>query len=258
MNQLEDEITDVLNKAIRGLGKSFSAVAQAAGIDEAALQQALAGAGDEVALRKLATALNLDAEALLSLPTYQPQIIEVAGVKRLIMPFRAWSVNAWLLEMDGVSLLFDTGWNRADVLSQLDGIRPDAVFITHAHEDHVGGVESIQAAGMKIISESEALRAGEYQFGKIKIQVLDLSGHCVPTASYFITGFEKSLWVVGDAIFAGSMGGCKSPENFTMAAASLRKGFERVDAECLILPGHGPMTSVESEKTSNPFRNVFA
>jgi hydroxyacylglutathione hydrolase len=258
MNQLEDEISDVLNKTIRGLGKTFSEVAQAAGLDEANLQQVLDGACDEVALRQLAAVLNLDAEALLALPTYEAKVNEVPGVKRLIMPYRAWTVNAWLLEMDGVSLLFDTGWNRADVLSQLDGIRPDVVFITHAHEDHVGGLKSIQAAGMKIISESEALQTGEYQFGNIKIQVIDLSGHCVPTASYLITGFEKPIWVVGDAIFAGSMGGCKSPANFTMAVTTLRKGFEQVDAETLILSGHGPMTSVESEKTSNPFHKYFS
>ncbi len=258
MSQLEDEISDVLNKAIRGLGKSFLEVAQAVGLDEASLQQVLAGALDEVTLRKLATVLNLDAEALLTLSTYEPRVTEVPGVKRLSMPYRACSVNAWFLEMDGVSLLFDTGWNRADILSQLDCIRPDAVFLTHAHEDHVGGVESLQEKGVKIISESEALQAGEYQFGNIRIQVMDLSGHCVPTASYLITGFEKSLWVVGDAIFAGSMGGCKSPENFTMAVATLGKGFEQVCTECLILPGHGPMTSVESEKTSNPFRKYFS
>jgi glyoxylase-like metal-dependent hydrolase (beta-lactamase superfamily II) len=258
MSKLEDEISDVLNKAIRGLGKSFPEVAQAAGLDEASLKQVLDGASDEFALRKLATVLNLDADALLALPTYQPQTVEVAGVKRLIMPYRAWSVNAWLLELDGVVLMFDTGWNQADVLSQLDGIRPNAVFLTHGHEDHVGGVELLQEKGMKVISESAALLAGEYQFGTIKIQVMDLSGHCVPTASYLITGFEKSLWLVGDAIFAGSMGGCKSPENFTMAVATLRKGFVQLNDDCLILPGHGPMTSVGAEKTSNPFRKYFS
>ena len=258
MSQLEDEISDVLNKAIRGLGKNLFQISREVGMEEAVLQQVLDGAFDKVALGKLARVLNLDAEALLALPTYKPEVTAVAGVKRLIMPFRSWSVNAWLLERKGVSLLFDTGWNPLDILSELNGIQPAAAFITHAHEDHVGGVKALQEEGIKIISEREALEAGEFEFGEIKVQVVDLSGHCVPTASYWVTGFEKPLWVVGDAIFAGSMGGCKSPENFKMAVESLRKGFECLDADSLILPGHGPMTSVSLEKTSNPFRKHFS
>jgi len=221
MSQLEDEISDVLNKAIRGLGKTSSEVAQAAGIDEVGLNAVLGGSIDKIVISKLAAVLNLDPEALLGLPKYQPNVAELAGVQRWIMPYRAWSVNAWMLEMDGVTLLFDTGWNRSDVLSKLHGVQPNAV-------------------------------------GNIRIQVIDLSGHCVPTASYLIKGFEKSLWVVGDAIFAGSMGGCKSTKNFELAVANLRNGFEQVDADCLILPGHGPMTSVELEKSSNPFRKYFS
>jgi hydroxyacylglutathione hydrolase len=258
MSQLEDEIADVLNKTIRGLGKSPSEVAQAAGIDDASLNAVLGGLMDEIVIRKIATVLNLDSGALLGLLAYLPDVGKQAGVNRLIMPYRAWSVNTWLLEMDGVTLLFDTGWNRSDVLSKLNGIRPDAVFITHGHEDHVGGIESLCQQELKVISETEALQTGLYRFGNIEIQVIDLSGHCVPTASYLVKGFEKSLWVVGDAIFAGSMGGCKSTENFEMAVATLRKGFEQVDAGCLILPGHGPMTSVALEKTFNPYRLHFA
>lgn len=258
MSQLEDEISDVLNKAMHGLGKTPSEVSREMVMDEAVLRQLLDGAYDKVALGKLARVLNLDAEALLALPTYKPEVTSVAGVKRLIMPFRSWSVNAWLLERNGVSLLFDTGWTPMDILSELNGIQPATVFITHAHEDHVGGVKALQEKGIKIISEKEALEVGEFEFGEIKVQVMDLSGHCVPTASYWVTGFEKPLWVVGDAIFAGSMGGCKSPENFKMAVESLRKGFECLDAASLILPGHGPMTSVSLEKTSNPFHEHFS
>jgi hydroxyacylglutathione hydrolase len=257
MNQLEDEISDVLNKSICGLGKSLADVSRTVGVDEVSLQQVLDGAWDESVIRKSANVLGLDAEALLKLPTYQPEVGEVGGVKRLMMPFRAWSVNAWLLELDGVSLLFDTGWNQGDILTQLDGVRPDVVFLTHAHEDHVGGLDSLQGTGVEIISESEALSAGKFQFGKIGIQVIDLAGHCIPTASYLITGFEKPLWVVGDAIFAGSMGGCKSTGNFELAVENLKKAFASVDSESLILPGHGPMTTVNSEKASNPFRNYF-
>lgn len=258
MSQLEDEIPDVIGKAVRGLGKSFHELAKIAGVDESVLQHVMDVSRDAVILRKVAAALNLDAEALLGLPEYLPEAPELAGVKRLVMPFRSWSVNAWLLEMEGFSLLFDTGWNRSDILSQIGQVRPDAVFITHGHEDHVGGVENLREFGLKIISESEALRTGRYEFGKINVRVLDLSGHCVPTAGYLITGFERPLWVVGDAIFAGSMGGCKSPENFTMAIATLRTAFGEAEPDTLILPGHGPATSVKLEKTSNPFRNFFS
>jgi len=258
MNKLEDEISDVLGKAIRGLGRDLSLLCEETGLDEASVQQVLDGGFDEQVIGKLAVALGLDVESLLRLPVYEPESSGLPGVKRLVMPFRNWTVNAWLLEVEGVSLLFDTGWNRTDIITALDGKRPDAVFVTHAHEDHVGGVVSLDALGVKVISEVEALQAGEYRFGKVVVRVMDLSGHCVPTAGYWITGLDKPLWVVGDAIFAGSMGGCKSPETFKMAVASLREGFQMAEAGCLILPGHGPLTSVASERESNPFRTFFS
>ncbi len=257
MSQLEDEIADVLSKALRGLGKTVEDLSLE-GLSQKAWQRAIDGERDEAILRKAANLLGLDPEALIGLPDYMPAVEEPHGVKRLSLPYRSWKVNAWLLEMDGVRLLFDTGWNSNDILDALDGIRPDAVFITHAHEDHVGGVGSVESMGIRVISENEALQAGHYDFGGIGIEVVDLSGHCVPTASYVISGFSKPLWVVGDAIFAGSMGGCKTTENFTMANRTLREGLMRMADETLILPGHGPLTSVADEKKSNPFSPYFS
>lgn len=257
MNQLEDQIPDVVGKAIRGLGRKVEEVASEIGVTAESLQRVIDQGGDEVLLRKIADKLRLDPDALVGLPSYQPEVPEIAGVKRWVMPFREWTVNAWSLEIDGVSLLFDTGWNRTDILKPLNSISPAAVLITHQHEDHVGGLGVVEEKGVRVISEVEALDAGQFQFGKMGIKVIDLSGHCVPTASYLITGFERPLWVVGDAIFAGSMGGCQSTQYFQMAMQSMRVAIQELDPECLILPGHGPMTSIQSELEANPFRPCF-
>ncbi|MEY3394043.1 MAG: hypothetical protein RL346_279 [Verrucomicrobiota bacterium] len=257
MSLLEDGIADVLGKAMRGLGKTAVRVCVEAGISQQMLQQLLDGGRDETALLRVATVLGLDAEALIRLPDHFPELAQIEGVTRLSLPFRSWKVNAWLLETDGVRLLFDTGWNAHDIIEALDGALPDAVMITHGHEDHVGGNASIESMGIRILSETEALERGRLDFGKIRIEVADLSGHCVPAASYLVSGFSKPLWVVGDAIFAGSMGGCKTPEQFILAKRTLRDGFDRMSAETLILPGHGPMTSVADERVSNPFHPHF-
>jgi hydroxyacylglutathione hydrolase len=56
---------------------------------------------------------------------------------------------------------------------------------------------------------------------------------------------------VGDAIFAGSMGG--APEHGALAKQKVRDQSLSLPADTLLCPGHGPLTTVAEEKASNPF-----
>jgi glyoxylase-like metal-dependent hydrolase (beta-lactamase superfamily II) len=69
--------------------------------------------------------------------------------------------------------------------------------------------------------------------------------------TFFVTGLARPVAIVGDSIFAGSMGG----GNVSYKDA-LRNNVEKIltlPDETIICPGHGPMTTVGEEKRSNPF-----
>jgi glyoxylase-like metal-dependent hydrolase (beta-lactamase superfamily II) len=70
-----------------------------------------------------------------------------------------------------------------------------------------------------------------------------------------VTGLAKPLVVVGDALFAGSMGG--GMVSFADALANNRSQIFTLADETVICPGHGPLTTVGLEKRHNPFYPEF-
>lgn len=85
------------------------------------------------------------------------------------------------------------------------------------------------------------------------IRVIALPGHCVGAVGYVVERIEPPVCVTGDALFAGSIGGCAPGEPYRQALDSLRKEVMTLPDETLLLPGHGPATTVGSERTANPF-----
>ena len=254
---LEDEFTDVIAKAMRGLGIDIPALSETSGITVAEIETLLGGAMDEATARAICPALGLDAEALIDLPGYLPQSVAIPGVRRIELPFGKWIVNAWEVEHGGIRLLFDAGTGERDILGKVSPQGLDALLITHSHPDHIGGVEAMVAAGVRVISETEALATGKLSFGSLELQTVDLSGHCTPATGYFVNGLARQLFIPGDAIFAGSMGGCKTREAHDLASRTLRTALTKAAPGCLLLPGHGPATSLAEELVSNPFKNRF-
>jgi glyoxylase-like metal-dependent hydrolase (beta-lactamase superfamily II) len=90
--------------------------------------------------------------------------------------------------------------------------------------------------------------------GSLRITNRETPGHAEDGVTYIIGTWGDDaphVAIVGDAIFAGSMGG--APQHGAFARQKVREQILSLPAETLICPGHGPLTTVAEEKEHNPF-----
>ena len=73
--------------------------------------------------------------------------------------------------------------------------------------------------------------------------------------TYIIEGLAKPVAVVGDALFAGSMGG--GMVSYADALRTNREKIMTLPDDTILCPGHGPLTTIRSEKLRNPFFPEF-
>lgn len=248
---LEDDYSDVLRKAMMGVGLGDDELVSRVGISREDWQRFIGGEFSAEIARSCARVLGLNVEAMADHPSYHPQSIAMTGVQRLALPFGAYEVNAWWVSDGLTSLLFDLGFEAQDLIQSLPG-KPDAVFITHGHRDHIAAQDWALSEGMQVVSPD--CHAGmEWKFGAITIRSVDLSGHSDPQRGYFIDGLQRRLLVVGDSLFAGSIGRCASPGLFRHALKRLHDVLDPMPDDLMLLPGHGPATTWGEERQSNPF-----
>ncbi len=143
-------------------------------------------------------------------------------------------------------------------------LKIESIFITHSHADHIADLRKLEtatAAGV-FIGENERFH-GPQQFapgriftlGGLKIETRQTSGHARGGITYVITGLARRLAVVGDALFAASMGG--GAVSFEEALRTNRKEIFSLPDDTVICPGHGPLTTVGEQKKHNPFYPEF-
>jgi glyoxylase-like metal-dependent hydrolase (beta-lactamase superfamily II) len=266
MIPLEDTVTDVIGKAQRGLGISDSQLAERTGMTAEEVRRARSGNADRAALTKIAAVLELDVTALSELASgsYNPAVQKIDGVATFTTPFEDMTVNAYLVwqphSKDAV--VFDTGADCSELLRMIETqhLNVRLVLLTHAHPDHVADLRRLRDAidapvyvsGREPAAGAEPLVDGrEFNVGDLHVKPLLTWGHSPGGITYFITGLAKPIAVVGDSIFAGSMGG----GNVSYADA-VENNLQKILAlpnETIICPGHGPLTTVANEKAHNPF-----
>lgn len=254
---LEDDFTYVLKKAFKGLALAPGEAAARAGLSEKEVMSLSRGNFSADVARQLAPVLGLDPEALAGHDRYEPRPLALPEIRRLDLPFDSERVNAWLITAGDTAILFDTGYDSDPCITSLGMARPDEIFITHGHRDHIGGNGSFKGTaihGPESSYSSRVVKPGEsFTAGPLVVRAVDLSGHYTPSLGYFIDGLSEPVLVTGDALFAGSMGGCNTPELYQHALSRLEDVLGPLPDSTVLLPGHGPATTLGEERSGNPF-----
>jgi glyoxylase-like metal-dependent hydrolase (beta-lactamase superfamily II) len=272
---LEDELGDVLEKAMRRAGLTDESLAARSGIRAGRILDAIDYRSELTAdeLRCLAGVLGLNEVGLCALGAGrypQPAIGPLPFcVWPLRMPHGIGVVNAYLVGecAAGSAVLFDTG---AGIVA-LDAVWPrsirkiDGVFLTHVEAEHAGGLCDVVARfGVTAAFVPEGARApcgrpvgeGEtHAFGPIEVTTFRTPGHAAAHNCYLVRApaarHGGALLISGDLIFAGSAGGAYfSAEELQ---ANVRRVLHTIPPTTVIAPGHGPLTTAENELRYNPF-----
>jgi glyoxylase-like metal-dependent hydrolase (beta-lactamase superfamily II) len=260
---LEDLFGDVVGKAQRGLGLSTPEVAQRAQVSEAAVDAVKAGAPDPMTLQRIAPVLGLHAASLLAMAAgdWRPEPVTLDGLAQFNTPYHDMTVNAYLVwdAATKEAAVFDTGATAAPIAEKVRalGLRVRYLFLTHTHPDHVADIETVGAAEV-FASEREPheeavpFKPGTaWQIGSLKIESRSTWGHSKGGTTFVIHGLARPVAIVGDALFASSMGG--GMVSYADALITNRQEILSLPDETIICPGHGPMTTVAEEKAHNPF-----
>ncbi|MGQ0713327.1 MAG: MBL fold metallo-hydrolase [Gemmatimonadaceae bacterium] len=190
--------------------------------------------------------------------------------------------NAFLVvdETTRRAVLIDPGEEADRLLAAVRDERAelDAIWLTHAHMDHVGAIAAIiRAAPVPIFvhprerpiydsaaqhglvfglrveqppAPDRALADGDaLHVGTLTFSVIHTPGH----APGHVVIHGNGVAFVGDCLFAGSIGRTDLP---LADGAQLERSLERICSlpdDTIVYPGHGPATSIGREKRTNPF-----
>jgi hydroxyacylglutathione hydrolase len=183
------------------------------------------------------------------------------------------------------AMVIDPGDDIGDVLALVrkHNLQVKQIVITHAHIDHVGGAMKLKKAtgapillnqndyallkmldvqaawiGMPAPGEvkiDQSLAAGDrVAAGSVSGQILHTPGHTEGSICLYFEP-EKKL-IAGDTLFAGSIGRTDLPGgSYKKIISSLHGQVLALPDDTLVVPGHGPLTSIGQERESNPFLN---
>jgi hydroxyacylglutathione hydrolase len=272
MNRLEDFHEDILGKAMRGIGVGKNEMASRLNCQKSDIEKILEGGVNEHLISSMAKELDLDAGKLLrsAKKKWCPAPLEIVGLKQISSDYGGMIVNAYVIwnEMTRSAWIFDTGTDARPILAFIEEekLKVDAIFLTHTHRDHVAclndllkknGDPNIYVHKLELLDGCAPIEEGfNYSVDSLSLTAVHTYGHSIGGTTYIVDGLAKPIAVVGDAIFAGSMGG--GMVSYEDALRTNREKIMALPEDTILCPGHGPLTTVTEEKQNNPFFPEFA
>ncbi|WP_455378009.1 MBL fold metallo-hydrolase [Petrachloros mirabilis] len=274
---LEDDLCDIIKKARTGLELSLSDASRLSGlsVDEMSALERGDRPHDREQLRVVAKVLGLREAALENnvFEQWVPRPLPVTpGIETVHGDINGYAVKGYILHESGEAVLVDTGYNPATVIETLNGgrFRLVGICLTHGHADHAEGIRDIlrrwpvpvylgaddhpllhwKPSGTRLVDPDGGRTIA---VGGLSLRCIPTPGHTPGGMCYLIDMSWGPVCFVGDTLFAGSIGRSNPFQLYATHLESVRRKVLALPEDCLLLPGHGPGTTVGEELAHNPF-----
>lgn len=195
-----------------------------------------------------------------------------------------WTNGYLFYDAEGSAFFVDPGGDVREVLEGLieKKLTLKAVFLTHGHLDHLSGLEGFLplvggdvfiaredapllkhppeemqrylnmpcrgTENFKTIADGDVLAVGQFA-----VKVLATPGHTEGSVCFLVQLGDESVLVSGDTLFAQSVGRTDLPGGDAAKLEESLRTLALLPGSLPVFPGHGPDTTIERERASNPF-----
>jgi glyoxylase-like metal-dependent hydrolase (beta-lactamase superfamily II) len=186
----------------------------------------------------------------------------------------------------GEAIVIDGGDEVPEIARRLDAhsLRPRYLVHTHAHIDHIGAlgplrervggagllhpgdlplyaslVEQARRLGMlhgpQIVAlDGELLDGDVLRAGDLTLRCIHTPGHTPGSTSFALDGADETILFTGDTLFCGGVGRWDlGGTSLADIVRSIRTRLLDHDDGCVVVPGHGPATTIGEERRTNPY-----
>jgi hydroxyacylglutathione hydrolase len=215
---------------------------------------------------------------------------EMLLAKVISLPF---DENSYVAHVPGRDdcIVFDPGFEPDKIIAYLDekGLTPAAIVCTHGHSDHIAGNAALKdrwpacplvigrgdaakltdpqlnlsaAFGASLISpkaDRTLEEPDQFEAAGLTLDVLAAPGHSTGHVVFLCRQTQPWRLFGGDVLFRGSIGRTDFPDgDFDALRAAIHDKLFTLPDDTVVLPGHGPATTIGQEKRTNPFVGVPA